>query len=157
MPYSSLTIGVPRETYPSERRVSLTPSNAALLLKRGFKRVLVESNAGLLSQFTDKQYTDAGATIVSSADAFSADIVMKVRPPRVESGEVTSLREGATLLSFLYPAQNSDLVKGLTAKKLNAFAMDLIPRISRAQVFDALRCVCLNGIASAAQLNSMDI
>jgi proton-translocating NAD(P)+ transhydrogenase len=125
-----------------------------LLLKKGFKEVLIESNAGLLSEFTDDQYAKAGATIVpSAAHAFVTDIVLKVRPPRIDNGEVGALRQGATLISFLYPGQNGDLVKDLMAKKPNVFAMDLIPRISRAQVFDALRCVSLDGEVSGLRLN----
>jgi NAD(P) transhydrogenase len=139
-PYSELTIGVPRETYPSERRVSLTPQNAALLLKKGFKRVLVESGAGHEARFTDEAYAKAGATLIPSRDELFAqsDVLLKVRPPSVEE-EVEKIREGSTLISFLYPAQNKAIVEALQKKKTAAFAMDLIPRISRAQVFDALR------------------
>lgn len=133
---------MPRETYPSERRVSLTPQNTALLLKKGFKRVLVESGAGHEAKFTDEAYTKAGATLVHSRDELLAqsDVLLKVRPPNVEE-EVEKIREGSTLISFLFPAQNKTIVDALQKRKTTAFAMDLIPRISRAQVFDALRFV----------------
>ncbi|KAM5464364.1 putative NAD(P)(+) transhydrogenase (Re/Si-specific) [Microsporum ferrugineum] len=137
VPYSSLTIGVPLESYPSERRVSLTPANAALLLKKGFGRVLVERGAGAESQFTDKAYTEAGANLVDRRDAWASDIVLKVRAPSV-NGEVGLLKDGATAISFLYPALNKEVVEALAKRGVTSFAMDMIPRISRAQVFDAL-------------------
>ncbi|KAK1228393.1 hypothetical protein PQX77_000758 [Marasmius sp. AFHP31] len=137
-PYSSLTVGVPRETYPDERRVSLTPQNTALLLKKGYGKVLVEENAGTEAKFLDEQYASAGATVVSKGDVYkSSDIVLKVRPPSLPQ-EVDALKEGSSLISFLYPAQNKELVERLAARNVDALAMDMIPRISRAQVFDAL-------------------
>ncbi|EGE08557.1 NAD(P) transhydrogenase [Trichophyton equinum CBS 127.97] len=138
VPYSSLTIGVPLESYPSERRVSLTPANAALLLKKGFNQVLVERGAGAASQFTDKAYIDAGASLVDRHDVWGSDIVLKVRAPSLNHGEVGLLKDGATAISFLYPALNRDLVEALAKGGVTAFAMDMVPRISRAQVFDAL-------------------
>lgn len=138
--YDTLTIGVPRESYPAERRVSLTPQNTSVLLKKGFKRVLVESGAGHEAKFTDEAYAKAGATLVSRDQLFNeSDILLKVRPPRTEDGEIERIRDGSTVVSFLYPAQNKPIVEALQKKKTTAFAMDLIPRISRAQVFDALR------------------
>jgi len=137
-PYSALTIGVPREIFPNERRVALTPQNAALLRKKGFAQVLVERNAGTEAQFLDEQYAAAGATIVSREELFKAsDIMLKVRPP-LHGQEAEHVKEGSTIISFLYPAQNKTIVDTLATRKVNAFAMDLIPRISRAQVFDAL-------------------
>ncbi|KAH0827182.1 PNTB-domain-containing protein [Lanmaoa asiatica] len=137
-PYSSLIIGAPRETYPNECRVSLTPQNVALLKKKGFSSVLVERNAGAASQFLDGDYAEAGATLVSKEELYKkTDIVLKVRPPSQDE-EVTALKEGSTVISFLYPAQNKSLVEKLAARNVNAFAMDMIPRISRAQTFDAL-------------------
>ncbi|OAL67047.1 NAD(P) transhydrogenase [Trichophyton rubrum] len=139
VPYSSLTIGVPLESYPSERRVSLTPANAALLLKKGFNQVLVERGAGAASQFTDKAYIDAGASLMDRHDVWGSDIVLKVRAPSLNRGEVGLVKDGATVISFLYPALNRDLVEALAKRGVTAFAMDMVPRISRAQVFDALR------------------
>ncbi|KAI1795891.1 PNTB-domain-containing protein [Ganoderma leucocontextum] len=138
VPYSSLSVGVPLETYPNERRVALTPQNTALLLKKGFGQVLVEKSAGLEAQFLDEQYKAAGATIVDKTELFTrSDILLKVRPP-VLGQEVEMVKEGGTLISFLYPGQNKATVEALAARKSTAFAMEMIPRISRAQVFDAL-------------------
>ncbi|KAJ7446832.1 PNTB-domain-containing protein, partial [Mycena galericulata] len=143
VPYSSLTIGCPREIYVNERRVALTPQNAAVLRKKGFAKVLVEKNAGASlpfsnAQFLDEQYTAAGATIASREEVFqAADILLKVRPP-LEGEESQQIRQGSTVISFLYPVQNKPIVDTLASRKVSAFAMDMIPRISRAQVFDAL-------------------
>ncbi|PPQ93284.1 hypothetical protein CVT25_015282 [Psilocybe cyanescens] len=138
VPYSSLTVGVPREIFPNERRVALTPQNTALLRKKGFSKVLVERNAGAEAQFLDEQYVAAGATLVSQEELYkSVDIMLKVRAPLIGE-ELERLKEGSTVISFLYPAQNKSVVDTLAARKVDAFAMDMIPRISRAQVFDAL-------------------
>ncbi|KAK0463957.1 NAD(P) transhydrogenase beta subunit-domain-containing protein [Desarmillaria tabescens] len=137
-PYGSLSVGVPHEIYPGERRVALTPQNAALLKKKGFANVLVERNAGAEAQFLDEQYSSAGARLVSREELFKAsDIMLKVRPPLLDQ-EAHLLKEGSSVISFLYPAQNKDIVDLLASRKVNAFAMDMVPRISRAQVFDAL-------------------
>lgn len=138
IPYSSLTVGAPRETYPNERRVALTPQNVALLKKKGFSTVFVEREAGAHAKFLDEEYIKAGATLVSKDELLNkTDILLKVRPPSQED-EAKRFREGSTIISFLYPAQNKPLVETLASRKLNAFAMDMIPRISRAQTFDAL-------------------
>ncbi|KAM5535172.1 hypothetical protein V8D89_011108 [Ganoderma adspersum] len=138
LPYSSLSVGVPLEVYPNERRVALTPQNTALLLKKGFGQVLVEKSAGLEAQFLDEQYKAAGATIVDKAEVFArSDILLKVRAPALGQ-EAELVKEGSTLISFLYPGQNKPTVEALAARKSTAFAMEMIPRISRAQVFDAL-------------------
>ncbi|PLB51984.1 NAD(P) transhydrogenase [Aspergillus steynii IBT 23096] len=142
VPYSALTVGVPRETYPHERRVALTPQNVALLRKKGFSRVLVERGAGEEAQLLDNAYEAAGATLVESSAIWSeSDIVLKVRSPRQDGpvNEVNALRQGTTVVSFLYPAQNKPLVETLASRGVTAFAMDMVPRISRAQTFDALR------------------
>lgn len=141
MPYSSLTVGIPLEIYPNEHRVALTPKNAEVLLKKGFSRVLIEKSAGAQSQFLDEQYRAAGAIMVDRDELYSSsDIMLKVRPP-VLGGEAEKVKEGSTTISFLYPNQNKQIVDALAQKKVTAFAMEMIPRISRAQVFDALRCV----------------
>lgn len=136
-PYAQLAVGVPKETFNNERRVALTPQNVALLLKKGFKRVLVERGAGALADFPDEAYEKAGAELVDAGKVWAdSDIVLKVRGP--SAPEVGSMKAGQTLVSFLQPAQNKELVQKLADKKATAFAMDMIPRISRAQVFDAL-------------------
>lgn len=143
-PYSNLTIGVPKESYPGERRVAITPQNVKLLLKKGFSRILIERGAGAEAQFTDEAYEQAGAKTVDRRSVFSeADIMLKVRPLSIdgEDSEVDAIREGATVISFLWPVQNKHVVDRIASRKATAFAMDMVPRISRAQVFDALRSV----------------
>ncbi|KAK7954678.1 hypothetical protein PG988_015372 [Apiospora saccharicola] len=136
-PFTNLTVGVPRETFTNERRVAITPQNVALLKKKGFGTVLVERGAGAQADFLDNAYESAGATMVDPGAIWSAaDIVLKVRGPN--TAEIDRLKEGATIISMLQPAQNKDIVEKLAARKVTAFAMDMIPRISRAQVFDAL-------------------
>ncbi|KAL6831394.1 NAD(P) transhydrogenase beta subunit domain-containing protein [Trichoderma sp. SZMC 28015] len=137
-PYSQLTVGVPRETFPGERRVALTPTNVALLLKKGYSKVLVERGAGAEADFLDDAYAKAGATLVDSANGIwsAADIVLKVRGP--SDAEVGAIKENQTIYSFLQPGQNKDLVAKIAARKATYFAMEMVPRISRAQVFDAL-------------------
>ncbi|KZT11319.1 PNTB-domain-containing protein [Laetiporus sulphureus 93-53] len=137
-PYSELSVGVPVETYLNERRVAVTPQNVALLLKKGFSRVLIEKNAGAQAEFLDNQYQAAGATMADREQVFqSSDILLKVRPP-VSEKEAEAVKKDGTVISFLYPNQNKAIVDALATRKVNAFAMEMIPRISRAQVFDAL-------------------
>ena len=133
-----MTVGVPKEIYPLERRVSVTPAGVAALLKKGFNKVIVEPGAGAESSFPDSEYTKAGADL--SSDPYKADIILKVRPPilNAEQNETSNINPDSTLISFLYPAQNKELVKELQSKNITSFGMDAIPRISRAQVFDAL-------------------
>ncbi|KAK6543852.1 hypothetical protein TWF694_000579 [Orbilia ellipsospora] len=138
VPYSNLTIGIPLETFPNERRVAIAPQNVAQLRKKGFKKVLIETGAGAESSFTDRAYEAAGATVGDRKSIWSeSDILLKVRAPNVES-EVPMLRKGSTLVSFLNPSINKTLVEALANQGTTSFAMDLIPRISRAQTFDAL-------------------
>eukprot|EP01080_Neovahlkampfia_damariscottae_P011368 gene11368-4536_t len=137
IPHSELTVGIPKETFENERRVSQTPESVEKLVKSGFS-VLVESGAGSEAKFSDEDYKRVGAKIVDKKQAFQADLVLKVRPPIPEKGEIDLFKEGSTLISFLFPAQNESLVESLSKKNLSVFAMDKIPRISRAQVFDAL-------------------
>jgi NAD(P) transhydrogenase len=113
-----------------------------LLLKKGFKRVLVERGAGAEAQFTDKAYEAAGVTLAERKKIWSeSDILLKVRAPSLEGSlsEVDQLKAGSTIISFIYPAQNKKIVQKLANSGTTSFAMDMIPRISRAQVFDALR------------------
>jgi NAD(P) transhydrogenase len=130
-------VGIPKESYPGERRVAITPQNVKLLLKKGFSRVLIERGAGVEAQFTDEAYEQAGAKTVDRRSVFSeSDILLKVRALSIDGpdSEVDAIREGATVISFLYPVQNRPVVERLAAQKATAFAMDMIPRISRAQV-----------------------
>ena len=130
-------IGVPRETAAGERRVATVPEVVAKLVKLGFK-VAVESGAGEAANFSDDAYRNAGAEIVTDAAKLwaASDIVFKVRGP--STGELGLMREGGTLVSFIWPAQNPELMQRLAAKKATVLAMDSVPRISRAQKLDAL-------------------
>ncbi|KAL5612912.1 hypothetical protein BROUX41_004011 [Berkeleyomyces rouxiae] len=138
VPYSNLTIGVPTEVYPNERRVAVTPANVATLLKKGFSRVILQRGAGTQADFPDSAYLASGATLVDEPDLVwrNSDIVLKVRSPSID--EVSHVKAGQTILSFIQPIQNKLLVDKLAAQNATVFAMDMVPRISRAQVFDAL-------------------
>jgi len=136
-----MMIAVPRERFPGERRVALTPEVVGHLLKLGFE-VSVEAGAGELAAFSDDAYRAAGARIVENAPSLyaDADIVVKVRAPSIApvGDEVELLREGSTLISFIWPAQNEALLTRLSARNVTVLAMDCVPRISRAQKLDAL-------------------
>jgi len=132
-----MKIGVPRETHPGERRVATTPDVAVQLQKLGFD-VIVEKGAGAAASFSDEAYAEAGCEIAASADDIwsGADIILQVRPP--EGDRAGGLKESQTLISFLYPGQNPELLEQLTKTGGTAMAMDSVPRISRAQKMDAL-------------------
>jgi len=134
-------IGVPTEIYPGERRVAITPETAVHIQKLGH-RVLVQNGAGQAADFSDDAYRDAGVDIADDAKSVyaQADIILKVRAPEssAQSDEVALLREGSTLLSFVWPAQNEALMQRLAERKVTVLAMDSVPRISRAQKLDAL-------------------
>jgi NAD(P) transhydrogenase subunit alpha len=130
-----MRIGIPKESVTNETRVASTPKTVEQLKKLGFD-ILVESGAGELASFTDEQYIASGAVIVKADDIWQSDLIYKVNPPNVD--EISKIKDEATLVSFLYPAQNSDLVNRLSSKNINVLAMDMVPRISRAQSMDAL-------------------
>jgi len=130
-------IGSPKEIFAGEKRVALTPQSAAALHKLGYE-CIVESGAGAAARFSDAAYAEAGVAVVpTAADLWAqADVVAKVRPP--EAAEVELARPGQILISFLYPAQSPELLEALKASGVTALAMDMVPRISRAQKMDAL-------------------
>jgi NAD/NADP transhydrogenase alpha subunit len=132
---ANMKLGIVTETRPEERRVAASPSTVAKWIKAGWE-VAVERGAGAASSYPDSQYETAGATIVDRDVAWHADIVLKLRPPTLE--EPAQLREGATLISYLFPAENPDLVEALAARKVTASRWTQVPRISRAQKMDAL-------------------
>jgi len=134
-PYDKITIGVPKEIWKNERRLALAPTSIAALKKKGF-HIAIEENAGAQANFPNDALAAAGANIVDKKTAFASDFLLKVRQPTL--AEVPLMREGGHLWSFLYPAQNAELVDALNKRNMSAFAMDCVPRISRAQVFDAL-------------------
>jgi NAD(P) transhydrogenase subunit alpha len=130
-------IGSPKEVAAGEARVAMTPDSAAQLQKLGYE-CLVETGAGLAAGFTDEAYRSAGVEIVDDPAALweRADVIAKVRPP--ENAEVDRLNADKTLISFFYPAQNKDLLDLCAGKGASVIAMDMVPRISRAQKMDAL-------------------
>ncbi|WP_318416136.1 Re/Si-specific NAD(P)(+) transhydrogenase subunit alpha [Photobacterium leiognathi] len=136
-----MQIGVPREVLAHETRVAATPKTVEQLLKMGFS-VVVEQGAGRLASFDDSAYEEAGAKIVSVDEAWQSDLILKVNAPQVnpENGvdEFDLIKDGASLVSFIWPAQNPELLEKLSSKNINVMAMDSVPRISRAQALDAL-------------------
>jgi NAD(P) transhydrogenase subunit alpha len=132
-----MLIAIPKETKAGERRVALSPDVVKQLIKSGFSCV-VESSAGDGSSMSDEAYTQAGATIATTAAALyaQADVVLKVNAPSVSEAEM--LREGSVLISFLYAYTIPDVLAVLKRRRISAFAMDAVPRISRAQKMDAL-------------------
>jgi H+-translocating NAD(P) transhydrogenase subunit alpha len=129
-----IKVGVPKETANGEYRVALNPDIAANIIKLG-AIVQIEKGAGLRAHFTDEAYQAAGAVLVDDA-LDGADLVLKVQKPTSE--EVNRMKEGATLVCFLWAAQNRDLLDELNARKITAIGMEAIPRITRAQKMDAL-------------------
>jgi NAD(P) transhydrogenase subunit alpha len=129
-----MKVGVPKETAPGERRVALVPEIVGRLSSGGFE-VLVETGAGEAASFTDEAFTEAGAQLVPDVYA-EAELVAKVRKPSEE--EVQRLREGQVLIGFLQPLTDREGVERLAARGVTAFAMESIPRITRAQPMDAL-------------------
>ncbi len=132
-----MKIGSPKEVFEGEARVAMTPDSATQLRKLGYDCV-IESGAGKAAGFSDDAYRAAGVDIVDSAEALyaTADVIAKVRPP--ETAEAERLTTGKTLISFFYPAQNKALLDLCKDKGANVIAMDMVPRISRAQKMDAL-------------------
>jgi NAD(P) transhydrogenase subunit alpha len=134
----AMTIGVPRETFAGEKRVATVPEVVGKLIKLGFE-VCVESGAGAAANFGDDDYRAAGARIAGSAVELmaAADVVFRVRAPT--AGEIGLMKPGTTLVGFIWPAQNPELMQQLAARGLTVLAMDSLPRqLSRAQKMDAL-------------------
>ncbi len=138
-----MKIGVPREIWPGECRVAASPANVKRLQKLGFS-VVIQKGAGQAASFDDESYRSIGAEIVDDPAAVwdQSDIVIKVRAPMVNpdtgTHEADLLREGGTLISFIWPGQEQDLVQKLASRKATVLAMDCVPRITRAQKLDAL-------------------
>lgn len=130
-----MQIGIPRETVVGEHRVALSPEVVSQLVKKGFS-VIVETGAGERSFYSDNAYQEAGASIAGKNAVLQADLVTKVQAPSAE--EIAQMREGAALISFLRPLDDPDTVKSLQKQGVTAFAMELVPRTTRAQKLDAL-------------------
>lgn len=132
-----MRIGSPKEVMPGEARVAMTPDSAIQLQKLGYE-CFIESRAGLEARFSDADYQAAGVTVVDSAEALfqSVDVIAKVRPPLED--EVNRLSKGQTLVGFFNPAGNDTLLELAKSRQANVIAMEMVPRISRAQKMDAL-------------------
>ncbi len=130
-------IGIPKEIHPGEKRVAATPQTILKLKKLGFD-VTVQAGAGDAINASDAEYQEAGASIVDGAAELwaASDVVIKVRPP--EDSETDLLREGGWLVGFIWPGQNREIVDRMAKKKATVFAMDSVPRITRAQKMDTL-------------------
>jgi H+-translocating NAD(P) transhydrogenase subunit alpha len=127
-----MKFGVPKETVVGERRVALVPDAVAKLMKDSHT-VVVESGAGVSAGFPDEAYRTAGATL---GDAWAAEVVCKVQKP--SAGEVEKLREGAAVIGLLQAATSADLLRQLAQRRITAFSLELVPRITRAQSMDVL-------------------
>ena len=132
-----MIVAVPKETKKGENRVALTPDIVKQLVKVGFT-VKVEKEAGGRASFSDTNYSDAGAEIISDAASLmgQADVVLKVNAPSVSEAQL--LKEGSTLISFLYAYTVSELLASLNKRNITSYSMDAVPRITRAQKMDAL-------------------
>jgi NAD(P) transhydrogenase subunit alpha len=132
-----MIVAVPREKQTGEARVAITPQAVGRLLQLGYK-VAVEKGCGARANFPDDQYVQAGATVVADGSELrsAADLFVAVNPPGTD--DLANLRDGATLVGFIWPARNSSLLERLRQKNMTALAMDCVPRITRAQKMDAL-------------------
>jgi len=137
-----MKIGIPKEIHEGEKRVATTPEAAERIQKLGYS-VCIEAGAGEAANFSDDAYRQVGVEVVDDVDTvWASDIIIKIRAPEAQPecaiDELERLHEGATLISFIWPAQNEELMKRLAGKKVTVLAMDSVPRISRAQKLDAL-------------------
>ena len=132
-----MILAIPKESYLEEKRVAIAPENVPAFFKLGYE-VRIQSGAGEAAQMSDSSYQQEGAEIIDEVDKLwsSADLILKVNPPTLE--EAAKIPEGATLICFVYPARNEELIEALGQRKINLLAMDCVPRISRAQSMDAL-------------------
>ena len=160
-----MKIGIPKETAPGETRVALIPSLVSSLT-RSKHEVQIESGAGLCSSFTDEEYAQAGAVIVTDVRSLYAtsNMVLKVQPPQIHPSlridEAEMIAEGSTYIGFLAPVANPDVVKIFARRRVTSFAMEYIPRISRAQSMDALSSMATiagykSVLLAAARLNKL--
>lgn len=130
-----MKIGVLKESKERERRVALTPDVVKNLVKKDYE-VLMEENAGMESSFSNEDYIQAGAQMGSKEEVLGSDVVLKVNSPTIE--EASQMKEGAVSISLLYAYTQPELLEVFNKQKISSFAMDAVPRISRAQRMDAL-------------------
>lgn len=133
-----MQIGIPNESLHGETRVAATPDSVAKLSKLGFS-VQIAADAGVKASFANEAYTDVGATVVRQEEVWQNPIIFKVNAPTQD--EIQHLQPNTLLVSFIWPAQNPELVAQLAEKKVQVLAMDMVPRISRAQSLDALSSI----------------
>ncbi len=132
----AIRVVVPREAQAEEHRVALVPDVVARLIKKGFE-VVVEKDAGTAAHFIDAYYEQAGAQMVDGRQRYDqANIIVAVQPPSVDA--VAAMPEGCTVIGFMAPHRQLDMVRALCERRISAFAMELVPRITRAQSMDAL-------------------
>jgi len=135
--YEEITVGIPKERFPLEKRVAATPESVSRLVKKNFN-VVVEKQAGAAANFADAEYEKSGAKLVDNLESVTkdSDIILQFRPPSLENA---SLYANKTLFSFIQPVSNTELVETLSNQKSTVIAMDKIPRmLSRGQTYDAL-------------------
>ncbi|MBA6353991.1 MULTISPECIES: Re/Si-specific NAD(P)(+) transhydrogenase subunit alpha [unclassified Colwellia] len=130
-----MNIGIPKETLTGENRVAASPSSVVALLKLGFS-VQVQKGAGTKASFTDEEFADAEASLVTKKICWQSDIIFKVNAPSLD--EVAQMKDGAHLVSFIAPAQSPELLEALREKSITTFAMEMVPRMTRSQSMDAL-------------------
>jgi len=130
-----MKIGIPKESLAEEKRVAASPKSVQALIKMGFE-VTIQSQAGHEANFSDAAYTEAGATISEASESWQSDLILKVNAPT--NDELAKMKSGATIVSFVAPAQNPELLESAQKANINMLAMDAVPRISRAQALDAL-------------------
>ncbi len=130
-----MIISIPKESLKGENRVAGSPSSIGALIKLGFS-VQVQKGAGTKANFTDEEYSKCNAEIVTKKICWQSDIIFKVNPPTLD--EVGLMNEGATLISFISPAQSPDLLEALRVKSITTLAMEMVPRMTRSQSMDAL-------------------
>lgn len=133
----AVTVAVPKETAPGEKRVALVPEVVSKLTKSGV-RVLIESSAGDAAFYPDSAYTASGAETTKDRTALyaSADILLAVQPPA--PNDISLMKQGAILVGFMNPGRSAESARAMKEKKVSAFALELVPRITRAQSMDAL-------------------
>lgn len=130
-----MKIGVPKESFNSETRVSISPNVAKKFISLGYE-VIMENDAGKGSNFTDQDYSDVGVKLDKRSEVYKSDILVKINPPTKE--EVSLMKEGSVLISLLFAHSNIDLVMHMSEQKISAFSLDAIPRTSLAQSMDVL-------------------
>jgi NAD(P) transhydrogenase subunit alpha len=130
-----MNIGIPKETLTGENRVAASPSSVVALLKLGFT-VQIQKGAGTKASFTDEEFADAEASLVTKKICWQSDIIFKVNAPSLD--EVAQMKDGAHLVSFIAPAQSPELLEALREKSITTFAMEMVPRMTRSQSMDAL-------------------